>query len=174
MKILTDEQARRWCQDWPVALKFNDDGIVLLPKEWSSYQVDISKIEWRDIVRIARGLAFIGCHSVEAFAGGLLWVRRIEIAVPEMEAVVRQALERFRNGYGELRPLEAAMAHLFRNDESNELAAVMLLVLLAEWDAYLIHPSGKWIATIDHDSYVKVISQSPENAEDASRSFVVI
>jgi len=111
-------------------------------------------------------LAFLGCHDVDAFSGGLVWIRRIRIAVPEMEAVVLRALERFRVGYGENRSLETARAHFFRNDEAADCSAVLLLVLLAEWDAYFVHPSGDWVAFIDHDDHITVTAKSAEIAED--------
>ena len=80
---------------------------------------------------------------MEAFFGGFLWIRRTAIAVPEMDGIARRGLERCRLGYGESRALETASAHLFRNDESAEFAAVLLIVLLAEWDAYVVHHSGE-------------------------------
>jgi len=123
-------------------------------------------MRWRELLPTARSLALLGCHVIDAFYGGLVWIRRTRIAVPEMEEVALRALERFRLGYGENRSIETAPAHFFRKDESAELAAVVLLVLLAEWDAYVIHPSGDWVAFIDNDDHITVSARSPEIAED--------
>ncbi len=166
MKTLTDGEAMDWCVAWPLELEFNDDGLLLAPREGHTYRVDISKMAWRELLPTARALAFLGCHDVAAFSGGLVWVRRTRIAVPEMEEVALQMLERFRMGYGENRSLETARAQLFRKDESAELAAVILLVLLAEWDAYVVHPLGDWIAVVNHDDHITVTARSAEIAED--------
>jgi hypothetical protein len=83
-----------------------------------------------------------------------------------MENLVVRALERFRLGYGENRSLETARAHLFRNDESSECSAMLLLVLLAEWDAYFVHPSGDWVAFIDNDNHITVTAKSAATAKD--------
>lgn len=170
MKTLTDKEAMEWCKQWPLQLEFDEQGLLCAPKGGDTYRVDISKMPWRDLLSTARALAHLGCHSVEAFSGGLVWIRRTRIAVPEMEDVVVRVLERFRMGYGENRSLETARAHLFRSDESPECSATLLLVLLAEWDAYFVHPSGDWIAFIDNDNHVTVTAKSAETAKDLKGS----
>jgi hypothetical protein len=170
MKILTDKEAMEWCKQWPLQLEFDEGGLLRAPREGSTYRVDISKMPWRHLLSTARSLAHLGCHSVDAFSGGLVWIRRTCIAVPEMEQVVVRALERFRLGYGENRSLETARAHLFRNDESAECSATLLLLLLAEWDAYLVHPSGDWVAFIDNDNHITVTAKSAEMANDLKGS----
>jgi hypothetical protein len=170
MKTLTDTEAMDWCRAWPLQLEFDNEGLLCMPREGQTYRVDISAIAWRELLPTARALAFLGCHSVEQFSGGLVWVRRTRIAIPEMEEVLLRALERFRIGYAENRSLETARAHLFRNDESAELAAVILMVLVAEWDAYVVHPSGDWVAIIDHDNHITVTARSGEIAEDLQDS----
>ena len=81
-----------------------------------------------------------------------------------------RALERFRLGYGENRSLETARAHLFRSDESLECSAILLLVLLAEWDAYFVHSSGDWVAFIGNDDHITVAAKSAEMAKDLKGS----
>jgi len=170
MKTLTDKEAMEWCKQWPLQLEFDERGLLCAPEKGHTYRVDISKMPWRDLLATARALAHLGCHSVGAFSGGLVWIRRTRIAVPEMEDVVVRALERFRLGYGENRSLESARAHLFRSDESSECSATLLLVLLAEWDAYLVHPSGDWVAFIDNDNHITVTAKSAEIAKDLKGS----
>jgi hypothetical protein len=170
MKTLTDEEAMNWCKQWPLQLEFDHDGLLCAPSNGRTYVVDISKIAWRELLPTARSLAFLGCHVTEAFYGGLVWIRRTRIAVPEMEDVVLRALERFRMGFGENRSLETAPAHFFRHDESNEFSAVLLLVLLAEWDAYVVQPSGEWLAFISHDDHITVTARTSEKAEDLKGS----
>ena len=159
-----------WCKQWPLNLEFDSDGLLCAPKESHSYRVDISKMPWRDVLSTARALAHLGCHGSEAFSGGLVWIRRIGIVGPEMENVAVRVLERFRLGYGESRSLETARAHLFRSDESSECSGTLLLVLLAEWDAYFVHPSGDWVAFIDNDSHIAVIAKSLATANDLKSS----
>src|ERR1700736_5820847 len=120
MKTLTDNEAMEWCKQWPLQLEFDNSGLLCTPEGGHTYRVDISKIRWRELLPTARSLAFLGCHDIEAFRGGLVWIRRTRIAVPEMEEVALRALERFRLGYGENRSLETTPAHFFRNDESAE------------------------------------------------------
>jgi len=166
MRTLTDKEAIDWCKQWPLQFEFDNEGLLCAPKGGHTYRVDLSKMRWRELLPTARSLALLGCHVIDAFYGGLVWIRRTRIAVPEMEEVALRALERFRLGYGENRSIETAPAHFFRKDESAELAAVVLLVLLAEWDAYVIHPSGDWVAFIDNDDHITVSARSPEIAED--------
>jgi len=170
METLTDKEAMNWCKQWPLQLEFGVDGLLRVPSKGHTYVVDLSKMSWRDLLPTARALAFLGCHVAEAFSGGLVWIRRTGIAVPEMEAVVVSALERFRRGFGENRSLETARAHLFRKDESNEFSAVLLFVLLAEWDAYVVHPSGEWVAFISNDDRITVTARSAEVADDLKES----
>jgi hypothetical protein len=170
MKTFTDKEAMEWCRQWPLQLEFDNSGLLCAPKGGHTYRVDISKMPWRDLLSTARALAHLGCHTTEAFSGGLVWIRRTGIAVPEMENVIVRALERFRLGYGENRSLESARAHLFRSDESSECSSTLLLVLLAEWDAYLVHPSGDWVAFIDNDDHITVTAKSAEIAKDLKGS----
>jgi hypothetical protein len=83
MKTFTDKEAIEWCKQWPIQLEFDERGLLCVPKESHAYRVDLSKMSWRDVVSTARALAHLGCHSSEAFSGGLVWIRRIGIAVPE-------------------------------------------------------------------------------------------
>ena len=170
MRTFTDQEAIEWCKQWPLNLEFDNNGLLCAPKGSYTYRVDISKMSWRDLLSTARALAHLGCHNTEAFGGGLVWVRRTGIAVPQMENVVVRGLERFRLGYGENRSLETARAHLFRSDESSECSAALLLVLLAEWDAYFVHPSGDWVAFIDNDNHITVTAKSAEIANDLKSS----
>src|SRR6266481_3395422 len=124
MKTLTDKEAMDWCKAWPLQFEFDHDGLLCAPRSGYTYRVELSEMPWRSLLPTARSLAFLGCHVAEAFYGGLVWIRRTRIAVPEMEDVVLRALERFRIGFGENRSLETARAHLFRHDESNEFSAV--------------------------------------------------
>jgi hypothetical protein len=86
MKTLTDKEAMEWCKQWPLQLEFSDAGLLCGPTGGHTYRVDVSKMPWRDLLSTARALAHLGCHSVEAFPGGLVWIRRTRIAVPEMVA----------------------------------------------------------------------------------------
>src|SRR3984885_7439152 len=54
--------------------------------------------------------------------------------------------------------------------ESAEFAGVILLVLLAEWDAYVVHPSGDWVAFIDNDDHITVTARSAELGKDLKAS----
>lgn len=170
MRTFTDEEAMEWCKQWPLQLEFDNNGLLCAPEGGHTYRVDISKMPWRRLLSTARALALLTCHSEETFSGGLVWIRRTGIAVPEMERVVVRALERFRMGYGENRSLESAHAHLFRSDEASECSAALLLVLLAEWDAYFVHPSGDWVAFIDNDNHITVTAKSAETAIDLKSS----
>ncbi len=170
MKTLTNTEAIEWCKQWPSQIEFDDEGLLLARSGGHTYRVDLSKMRWRELLPTARSVAFLGCHAVEAFSGGLVWIRRTRIAVPEMEEVVLRTLERLRLGYGEHRSVETAAAHLFRKDESAEFAGVLLLILLAEWDAYVVHSSGDWVAFIDNDDHITVTAWSADIAEDLRES----
>lgn len=162
MKVLTDREAVNWCRAWPLHLEFDDENLLNVTWSGPNYCVDISQMPWRDLLCTATSLAFLGARSIEAFSGGLVWVRRTGIASPDWEVVALRALEKFRLGSGEARSIEAAPAHLFRGDEASECAFVLLLVLLAEWDAYFISPSGDWIAFINHDDFITVAAKTLE------------
>ena len=166
MRVLDDIEAISWCKQWPLQFEFDSEGLLCAPTEGRTYRVDISKMSWRDLLPTARALAHLGCRSTDAFSGGLLWIRRTGIGVPEFEDVVVRSLERFRQGYGENRSLESASAHLFRYGESAECSATLLLVLLAEWDAYFVHSSGDWVAFIDNDDHITVTTKTAQIGED--------
>lgn len=170
MKTLTDLEAKEWCQQWPLRFTFDRDGLLCAPTEGVTYRVDISEMRWRDVVSTATALAFLDSRTLEQFSGGLLWVRRTGIASPDWEVVVLRTFERFRLGYGETRSLETVRAQLFRRDESSECAGALLLVLLAEWDAYFVHPSGDWVAFIDNDDHVTVTTRNVKIGEELKES----
>jgi hypothetical protein len=170
MKALTDREAMDWCRASSSQLEFDGAGLLHMPHESYTYSVDISKMPWRALLPTATSLAFLGSHVPEEFSGGLVWIRRTHIASPDWEEVVLRLLQRFRVGYGESQSLEAARAQLFRSDESAEFAGVILLVLLAEWDAYVVHPSGDWVAFIDNDDHITVTARSAELGGDLKAS----
>lgn len=160
MKVLNDNEALNWCKGWPLQLDFDEDKSLNVKWNGPSYDVDLSGIPWRDLTAIARSLTFLGTSSLQGFSGGLIWIRRMGIASPDWEVVILRALERFRAGFGEMRSVETARAHLFRADESSECSAALLLVFLAEWDAYFVHPSGDWVAFVSNDEHITVTAKN--------------
>ena len=166
MQTLTDKEAMDWCKQWPLKFEFDSEGSLCPFTDGKAYRVDISKMQWRDLLPTATSVAFLGSRTGELFCGGLVWIRRMGITSPDWERVALRTLERFRMGYGENRSIEVARAHLFRNDESSDVATVLLLAMLAEWDTIFVPPSGDWVAFIDHDDHITVNAKSAEIAED--------
>ncbi len=63
----------------------------------------------------------------------------------------------------ENRPLEEADFHIFTKKDLNEVECLMDLALFFEWDAYLVSPSQKFVASPNDE----IIYISCDKSEDA-------
>ena len=73
--------------------------------------------------------------------------------------------DRFRETYGERRPIWDAPGHLFQKHEGADLTTFIQLGLSFGWDFYVVRaPSGN-AAFFSHDEYLKFSADDPESAK---------
>ena len=116
---------------------------------------------------IARSLAMLGTDGDEAmFYGAQLWITLFSIGSPQLEKTGWMQIELMRHGFGELRSLEAASGHWFRNGEVVELAAFLGVCIQFRWDAWLVPASSNQIFVhISHDEYAVIVTRDAETYE---------
>ena len=161
MQVCTDHEAIAWCLSEPRGLGLDAAGRLTGAEVGRALKLDMKSLKWRELPMVARALAFAGCHEESSFAGALLWVRTKGIALSESEAIVARMADGVRHRCDGASSLDKARATLFQEGESNDCSAMVLATMLAEWDAYLVHPSGGWWMLIHHDDCAYVSTTSP-------------
>ncbi len=112
---------------------------------------------------MARSLAMLGTNGEEGlFYGATLWITLSSIGSPQLERTGWMQIELMRRGFGELRPLESARGHWFRNGEVVELAAFLAVCLEFRWDAWLVPAGDRFFVKISHDEFVAVATRDQE------------
>ena len=74
-----------------------------------------------------------------------------KLGTSEFDQVGWKTCELMRRGYGELRPLEVAPAHVFRFDESVEARALLLQIFSNQWIAIIIPILTMFFISIDEE-----------------------
>src|ERR1041385_1782987 len=92
------------------------------------------------------------------FQGVLVWIREWEIWSETTERVGVKVVESLRLAKGEARSVRDAPAHLFDEHELVEAHALLLQPLFFQWDAFVVPPSGKYFAMVDHDGVLNIVT----------------
>ena len=96
--------------------------------------------------------------TVPAVGERLLWVRETGIW-PSSENWT--FIQRLRQGYGESRGVAEAPAIAAADDEIDDLAGFVLVVLMAGWDADMFGTQDLLQITISHDEWVEFSASDP-------------
>ena len=122
-----------------------DKNVRFVHPEASRIVVDLRFPEPHQVLFLARlvtSLLFEERH----FKGAYLWITQWGVWDPNVEAVAFNTLERYRQGFGENRPVASAPGHVFRADEFLSSVACLVQPMLAGWDAFFIPRAscGEW------------------------------
>lgn len=138
--------------------------------EARSIFVDCRLPEPHHSVYLARVVASL-VHEEQDFRGAYLWVTRWGVWDDRVEAVALKAMERFRQGYGENRPMTTAPGHIFRHDEFVESVSFLVHPMLDAWDAYFVpkwwYGGSEYFVFVSHDSYLSIETRTKKTHEEA-------
>jgi hypothetical protein len=98
--------------------------------------------------------------------GWLLWLTDFSIWSNEIEEIGWMIIEKVLQSKLEL----DSSAFLFGPQEHLNLKAVLMVVLLFEWDAFLMNADGKTFVLIDHDHEITVSTINEELANEIRSS----
>jgi hypothetical protein len=76
-------------------------------------------------------------------------------------------LTRFREAFGEKRPLIEAPAHLLTPDEAEDSVSIIAVALLFIWDCHILTASGRDAVFVSHDEIGWFASRDSSVAESA-------
>jgi hypothetical protein len=99
------------------------------------------------------------------FDGATLWLSLTNIWGDADRSGWRM-VERMRASFGEIRPLQTAPVHHFRNDELLEATAFIVPAFVYGWNAFYLNSSHDMFVHISHDQYWCVITRSQEKSQE--------
>lgn len=150
MIVLTSEEAESWMKD------SNDSGWILDGNGLSRCDEQATCVQME--IPDAKHLLRVFTRDVTTVLGeqynvtGLL-VQLTEwtLGTSDFDQVGWRTCELMRRGYGELRSLEQACAHLFRFDEVVEARALLMQVFVNQWSAVLAPNPLTFFISIDEE-----------------------
>lgn len=140
MKVLSRQEAKRWCSSHRIAL--------------SGGAPDLSDINLRFAIPSDAGRrVWLAQSAMSAFAGEravLVWVTGWS-AWPSGERM--HVFDRFRLSYDETRPLIDAPAHLFDGAEIEDAVSLVTIAVLFLWDCFVVTPNRAKLLHFSHDEF---------------------
>ena len=103
MRVVTGEEARRWCSEWPIELEVDLHARPDFPVLWPRFKVDFGRLDRVGLLPLARELTLLGCETPERFDGGLLWPSGFHRGVRETEWVAWRLMGK--------RPVNPTLSH---------------------------------------------------------------
>lgn len=162
MKAMTVEEAKSWCRSAGLNLT-EEDSLYYKPLAESRFFVSAPE-EFRRILPFTRGM--LTFRGEAAFSGGLVWLRRWEIGVPQFVRVGWQIIEAIRRAHGDPRSLELAPAQVFRDDEFSDLQAFLVQVTGFGWVAEFVPSAGRFFAHFKDNRQVCFTSESIDSLNE--------
>ena len=172
MRVVEDEDVRQHLAQFP-EVRCEGKTLTFLDPEAKAITVNLRLPEPHQLVFLAR-LAASVIGEEQEFSGACLWITQLGVWTPFVESIGCNALERYRQGFGENRSLTSAPGHFFRQDEFLNSVACLVQPMLVGWDGYYIpqfagrrpefllfvsHDSFLDIKTRTHDAYDKVLKK---------------
>jgi hypothetical protein len=127
MKAATKDEARKWCSQEAVGLRFTREGLLTYGRTAKHKFFITAPEEHREILVLARHILLF--RGEADFNGGLFWLQRWSIGSPQLVRVGWRILEDIRRAHGELRSLETAPAQFFREDGVNRKISQSVLAV---------------------------------------------
>ena len=163
MRAMTNDEVKDFEEKnhWATGLNVDEDsrGFYYDNPEANCIELKFPDTPMR-VPYFTRVLSLLNLEGEEYFNGALLWLTLWNIGSPQLEKIGWKLVEKMRLGLGEIRPIEAAPGHWFRNDEFVELNAFLLPCFIFGWDAYFA-PSGQdYFVHISHDEYWLVVTKT--------------
>jgi hypothetical protein len=168
MKLISDDQAREWCRSKSMNIIGHHNLQLDSPTPY------VLKLhfpnEIRDLILQAFRLSgFKQDKPYDAtelseeegdYEGALLWLTRWNIWNEKSERFGNVILQCVRAGLGQNVPFDRAPGHLFAAGEYADQAALLAIILMCEWDAYLVPESAKYFIRLSHEGSISAVSRT--------------
>jgi hypothetical protein len=158
MKVLTDGQAREWCENERIHVT-KERYLAYKTSERLSFGVPLADKPSR-IIALANYL--VPAWDAVSFKGAFLWIRARGIGDDDSERTGLMIFDQMRGGAGEKRSLAEAPATLFDPDELAAVFSYFVIPLLFGWDAFLIPKGQDYFVFVSHDDVACVVAKSKE------------
>ena len=172
MKVVTEAEIREYLLQFP-ELRCEGKVVGFDHPEAKGITIDLRLPEPHQLVflaRLAASLMFEG-HD---FQGACLWVTQWGVWNPYVESVGFNTLERYRQGFGENRPLTTAPGHFFREDELLNSVSCLVQPMLVGWDAYYFPQFAghrpEFFLVVSHESFLDIQTRT----EDAHKKAIKV
>jgi hypothetical protein len=159
MNFLPNTEAAIWCKAAPRSLTLQED---LIPSYGGliaySIKYEVPSAYWSVVQLLYRLLTQ---PTEGAFEGGLLWQMNWW-SEKESEKTTLKTIDKMRQGYGEVRPLEDVHACVVGTDELYDVIAFLVHPLLNEWAVQFVSTSGRYIMTSTVSGYLYFMPRDKE------------
>jgi hypothetical protein len=159
MKAVTESEMGEILSRCP-ELQVDGKEVRFRDAEAQSISINLRLPEPHQLEFLARLVASL-IHEERDFRSAYLWVTQWGVWNPNVEGVGFNALERYRQGFGENRSLNVAPGHLFRQDEFLSSVACLLQPMVIGWDAYYIPQfvagTLDYLVLVSHDSLLDIV-----------------
>jgi hypothetical protein len=177
MVSLTSEQSLAWCAERGVRIDATSGAHTVSFVGSSAYRFRFQPpADPPGRVALANAIAVphVLSSAEEAFGGGLFWLQDWDIWSDTIERVGLELLQLSLVVEPDCRGLHEAPARFYAADELVKAQTAISLVLLFEWNAYVIPSAHSPVFNISHHGYVDVISNELLEHESLSARFLKV
>ena len=100
-----------------------------------------------------------------------MWLRRSDIGSPQLNAVGRQIVENVRRAHGDNRSIEAAAAHIFRQDELLDMNALLAQIVGFGWVAEFVPATGGFFVHFKDNKQISFEADSQDTLKELRLGF---
>jgi hypothetical protein len=79
---------------------------------------------------------------------------------------------RFRQSYGETRPLSEAEGHLFHRGEGDDLLSFLAFVLFFSWDGFVLPYPKNLACAFSHDQWGEIAAETADTLAEVKTGLV--
>jgi hypothetical protein len=162
MKFLANSDAANWCKAAPRSLTLREE---LIPSFGGMIAHSIKYEVPSDYFSIVQLLHHLLTLCTEGgFEGGMIWQLNWW-SEKESEKVTLKTIDKIRQAYGELRPLEDAPACLVGTSELYDAIALLVHPLQNTWAAQFVSVSGRCIMRSTVSGYLYFMLHDKETVD---------
>ena len=152
MKALPKTQIDEWCRSANVSVEGPRGHLELTgPRVVITHRYPVAGLK---LMVLGRSMAYMfsrlpGDHS-------LLWLREWDIWSPELELMGQALIRHVRLSYGIDQTFEDCPGMLFSKSEIHLLGGILAVLVIWQWDAYLISERGHMLCEFSHEETIRI------------------
>jgi len=141
MKVLSKQEATKWCRAYDVALS-----------QWDLPELSDPDLKFEIPCDAQRRVALVRA-AMEAFGSESLFLVWFDDWSVWPSGQRMHVFDRFRMSYGETRRLIDSPGHLFEGAEIEDGTSFVTIAALFLWDCYVVNPCRTKFLYLSHDEY---------------------